>query len=55
VTFDDRKNVDGDNNVNVNCDIVEDDTNDGDGAVLLAPNVSPQFDSKDLYKNWVSP
>ncbi len=33
----------GDNNV-------EDDNNDGDGAVLLAPNISPQFDSKDLYK-----
>jgi curved DNA-binding protein CbpA len=29
---------------------VEDDNNGGDGAVPLAPNISPQFDSKDLYK-----
>jgi hypothetical protein len=43
VPFDDNKNVDGDNNV-------EDDNNDGDNAVPLAPNISPQFDSKDLYK-----
>ncbi len=30
--------------------IDEDDNNDGDGAVPLAPNISPQFNSKDLYK-----
>jgi hypothetical protein len=33
----------GDNNV-------EDDINDGDDAVPLEPNISPQFNSKDLYK-----
>jgi hypothetical protein len=33
----------GDNNV-------EDNNNDGDGAVPLAPNISPQFHSKDFYK-----
>jgi hypothetical protein len=43
VPFDDNKNVDGDNNV-------EDDNNDGDGAVPLAFNITPQFNSKDLYK-----
>ena len=43
VHFDDNKNVDGDNNV-------EDDNNDGDGAVPLAFNITPQFNSKDLYK-----
>ncbi len=41
--FDDNKNVDGDNNV-------EDDNNDGDRAVQLAFNITPQFNSKDLYK-----
>jgi hypothetical protein len=30
--------------------IDENDNNDGDRAVLLAPNISPQFNSKDLYK-----
>jgi hypothetical protein len=33
----------GDNNA-------EDNNNDGDGAVPLAPKITPQFDSKDLYK-----
>ncbi len=28
----------------------EDDNNDGDGAVPLAPNIFPYFDLKDLYK-----
>jgi DnaJ-domain-containing protein 1 len=40
VPFDDNKNVDDDNNV-------EDDNNDGDDAI---PIITPQFDSKDLYK-----
>ena len=48
VPFDDNKNVDC--NYSVNGDIVEDDNNDGDGAVLLASNNPHQFDSKDLYK-----
>jgi hypothetical protein len=48
VPFDDNKNVDGDNNVN--GDIVEDDDNDSNGAVPLAPNIPPQFNPKDLYK-----
>jgi hypothetical protein len=48
VPFDDNKNVDGDNNVN--GDIVEDDNNDSDRAVLLAPMIPPLFNPKDLYK-----
>jgi hypothetical protein len=43
VPFDDNKNVYGNNNV-------EDDNNDGDDAVPLATNISPQFDSSDIYK-----
>jgi hypothetical protein len=43
VPFDDNGNADDDNNV-------EDDNNDGDNAVPLEPNITPQFYSKDLYK-----
>jgi hypothetical protein len=43
VPFDDNTNIYGNNNVEV-------DNNDGDNAVPLAPNISPQFNSSDLYK-----
>ena len=43
VRVDDNKDVDCDNNFN--GDVVEDDNNDSDGAVPLAPMITPQFDS----------